>query len=299
MKRETTMTRRSFAALAAAAALSAPAVLAGCDGGGSRPLFELEMTRTFTMGGRDGKNLLVMNAKVRNNGETALPGDMVGYMYTSATQDGRALAQGYVMPGEAPDILSSQPSIAPGADGEVQMVFELAGDGPVEVTVSPETVDSKGVVEAYRQTIDLAAVEKVESEPTFDVKIDDVAVTDDGEGKSLVVLAATFANNDESPVSFGNAVEVLLYQNDVALKQGYLPYNHPAKDDDAASNAYTDVKKGASLKVQAVYELLDDAAPVEIKLVDRISFDQRVVLEKTIEVAGAAGKPAADGTADA
>lgn len=294
----TSMSRRTFAILGAAAALATPLGMAGCGGGGvggSKPVCEVGVTRAFTAAAYD-KSLLVLDLDVRNNGERSMPADMVGYTYCTAMQGGRQLAQGYA-PTEIPGIVQGGASIPAGGEGQAQVVFELAGEEPVEVVVAPETVDGKSTVEVHRETFDLSSVEKVESEPTFDVAIDDVRVTDDGEGKGLVVIALTFTNNADAPIAFGTAVETSLYQNDVALKEGYLPYNHPMWDTDLESNAYTDVKKGASLPVQATFELLDAAAPVEVNLVDRMSFDRRVVMEKTIDVSG--GTPAADAGAKA
>ena len=68
------------------------------------------------------------------------------------------------------------------------------------------------------------------------------------------------------------------------MKNGYLPYNHPLRDRDLDSNSYTEIKKGASIELIEVYELNDATAPIEIKIIDRQSFDNAVVLEKTIEI---------------
>ena len=292
------MSRRAFVALGATAALTASFGMAGCGAGGiggSKPVCEVGGKRAFTAATYD-KSLLVLDLDVKNNSEHSIPPDMIGYAWCTATQDGKRLAEGYA-PGDVPGVVQGGASIPAGGEGQAQVVFELAGEGPVEVVVTPDTVDGKSAVEVYRESFDLSSVEKVESESTFDVSIDDVRVTDDGEGKGLVVIAVTFTNDADAPVSFGTAVETSLYQNGVALKEGYLPYSHPLRDTDLESNAYTDVKKGASLPVQVTFELIDDAAPVEVSLADRMSFDRRVVMEKTIDVSG--GAPAADAGAKA
>lgn len=290
------MTRRSALALGATAALATTGLLSGCGGAASKPMMDASVTRAFTCGSYDTE-LFVVDLEVKNNSDTNLMSGVLSYSYATATHDGKALPSGFMMP-EAEGYLSESTTIAPGETGPGQAVFELdSREGTVEFVLTVDTVDYKDKVEVLRQTFNLAEVERIESEATFYVSVDDVVVTDDGEGTSLLVLALTFTNNAESPASFGTAVKTELYQNDIALKSGYLPYNHPAANDELESNSYIDVKKGASLPVQIVYQLLDASTPVEMCLVDNMSYDQRVVMEKTIEIKGASGSPSAETTA--
>ncbi|WP_180952968.1 DUF5067 domain-containing protein [Eggerthella timonensis] len=299
MARERAMTRRSFAALALASAIAAPAALSGCAAGGAGPEFDVRVERAWTTGGRDGKRMLVLDLVVKNNGAESVPADYAGYSCATASQGGAALAQGYLsseVPGALPTMGGN---LAPGEEGRGQVAFELRGDGPAEVVVAPATVDGKSTVELYRETLNLSRIEKVESEAGFDLEVGGATVADDGEGKDLVVVDFTFTNNADEARSFGSAADVQLYQNDVGLKQGHLPYRHPSYDEKRDGNRTAKVKKGASVEVQAVWELLDAASPVELKVVDWESYDQRTVLEKTIELAGSAKAPAADAGAKA
>ena len=54
--------------------------------------------------------------------------------------------------------------------------------------------------------------------------------------------------------------------------------------DTKEQNTYTEVQKDTSVPVLEVYELVDPAAPVEMQLIDWNSYDQRVVLDTTIEL---------------
>lgn len=293
------MTRRSFAALGAAAALSIPlGGLYGCAGAKAGPEFDVRVDRTWTTGSYGGKRMLVLDCTVRNNGEESVPLDYAAYSCATAAQDGAALPEGF-LPSEAPGALPMElGNLAPGAEGRAQVVFELRGDGPVEVVIAPSTLDGKSTAEVYRETLDPSRIEKVESESSFGIEVGGASVTDDGEGKDLVVLELAFANNADEPQSFSSAVDMQMFQNDVELRQGYLPDRHPSYDEAKDANRTTKVKKGASVEVQAVWELLDASAPVEVRAIDQASYDQRVVLEKTIDVSG--GKaPGADAGAKA
>lgn len=288
------MTRRSFTVLALASALATPAALSGCAGGNAGPEFDVRVERAWTTGGYDGKKMLVLDLVVKNNGIESVPADYVGYSCTTASQGGTALTQGYLsseVPGALPMMGGN---LAPGEEGQGQVAFELKGEDLVEAVVAPRTVDGKSTVEVYRETLDLSQIEKVESQSAFDIEIQGATVADDGEGKDLVVVDLLFTNNADEARSLSSAADVQLYQNDVELKQGYLPYRHPSYDEARDANRSTKVKKGASVEVQAVWELHDAVSPVELKVVDWESYDQRTVLEKTIELAGSVKAPAAD-----
>ena len=286
MAKQALMSRRTFAILGATAALAATAGLSGCGAAKAGPMFDVKVTRTWKTGSYFGTEMLVLDLDVRNNGEQSMPANMVGFTFATATQAGAALAKG-VLTSEVPGaVMLETGSLAPGAEGKSQAVFELQGSEPVEVVIAPESVDGKSTVEVYRETIDLDQVEKVESEPTFEIEVGRAYVTDDGKGKDLVVVELTFTNNAEQAQSLSSAADMQLFQNDVELKSGYLPYQHPSYDEARQSNWSTSVKKGASVEVQASWELLDAAAPVELRAVDTGSYDQRAVLEKTIDVSG-------------
>ncbi|WP_162610847.1 DUF5067 domain-containing protein [Gordonibacter sp. An230] len=288
------MKRIKMAAMfACLAAVLACGLLACSPAKSTTPMVEASITRTFIVDTYDG-TMLVVDLDVKNNSEMSMPAGMVGLTYAKASQNGQQLSSGFLSDDVPGALASGGDAIAPGGSGKNQAVFVLSQqDGTVDFKIEAETTDYSNVVEVVSQSIDLASVEKVQSEPEFDVTVDDVLVTDDGEGKNLLVLEMTFTNNSDSAASFGSLVRPALFQNGVELKSGYLPYNHPAYDNERSSNTYTDVKQGASLAVQVAFELVDAETPVEMELIDAASFDQRVFLDKTIEVGTSTPAPEA------
>lgn len=268
--------------------------LSGCfalpniGGIGSKPMMDAKIANTFTIGNYDGSTLLVVELDVTNNSDSNLPASIV-QMYAVGTLDGKTLSEAYLS-SDNPYAIDFSVNIAPGSTGTAQLVFDLPStEGTVDIVMNVDNTDYSDTVEVLNESIDLADVEAIVSESDFDIEVTDVIITDDGEGKDLAVLFVTFTNNSDEATSFGSAIDLELFQNDIALKSGYLPYNHPASDSDLQSNSYTDIKKGASLELMTVFELNDAKSPIEIKCIDRTSFDQVVILDKTIEVSGASG----------
>jgi len=255
----------------------------GLGGGQKTPSMEASIEKVFTTGGYDNETYLVFNLNVKNNTDLVMSGSMI-QMYASATLDGQSLSSDYLS-STNPYALDGLSSIAPGATGPAQLVYLLpATDGTVSLVITVDTVDYSGSIEIMNETINLANVEALISESDFKVSITDAIVTDDGEGKDVIVLYISFTNNSDSAESFGTAIDSQLFQNNISLKHGYLPYNHPLDDDTLWSNEFTDIKNGASIDLMVVYELNDNTNPIEIKLIDRRSFDNKVLLEKTITV---------------
>jgi len=283
--------KRKALALILTVSLACTFALTGCGIGGSgvsqkMPQMEASVDKVFTTGGGyDNKTFLVINLNVKNNTDTNMPSGVI-QMYASANLDGQPLSSDY-LPYDNPSAIDVLSSIAPGATGVAQLVFALPDTrGTVQLMIAVDNLDYSAVVDIVNESFNLADVEALVSESEFDVSIDDAIVTDDGEGKDIIVLKISFTNNSDSATSFGSAIDTQLFQNDVALKSTYLPYNHPLTDRDLGSNSYTDIRNGASIELQLVYELHDKTNPIEIKLVDRQSFDNKVLLEKTISVKG-------------
>jgi len=245
---------------------------------------EASIDKVFIVGSYSGE-LLVINLTLKNNADYNLS-PYAAQMSATATLDGKPLAMGY-LPDSNPHALPSSANIAPGAEGPGQLAFELpAKEGIVELLINSDTLSYTDVIEILNETIDLATVEAEVSESDYEVAVKDVTVTDDGEGGDLIVMTISFTNNSSEATSFGSAVNLELFQNDMSLKRGYLPWRHPLDDDDLSSNSYVDIREGASIDVQVVYELYDTTSPVEIKAVDSWSFDKAVILDKKIDVSG-------------
>ncbi|MCL1797045.1 MAG: DUF5067 domain-containing protein [Eggerthellaceae bacterium] len=258
--------------------------LTGC--GSPKPMFDASLDKVFIAGSYDG-TLLVVNLNIKNNAQTNISGSMA-QLYATATLDGKTLGSAWLSD-KHPEAVDAYASITPQAEGKGQLVFDLpaGAEGTVELVITVDTLDHRGVVEVLNESINLADVEAIVSESEFEVVVNSVTVTDDGNGKDLLVLNVTFTNNSADAVSFGGSVKTQLFQNGIELKMGWLPFNHPLEKEDMWTNSSVDLKQGLSIDIQQVYELQDSKSPVELTYTDWASLENIVVLEKTIDVAGA------------
>ena len=159
-------------------------------------------------------------------------------------------------------------------------------EGTLSVLVVALSTDGKSQITVLEQDIDLSTVEKVVSEAVYDVTLDDKKLTDDEDGNPLLVLDLTFTNNSNKATSFGSAVEMQMFQNGVGLTSAYLPYRHPMYDEEMYGSDYTDIQPGNSIAIRRVYGLNDLDSDVELSCIDFDSFDQKKILEETIDLSG-------------
>lgn len=285
MEHRITVSRRAF--IGAAGVGAAAIGVAGCSGGGiagPTPSVEVvEVEKVFTVGSYDGAMNFGLDIKVKNNGDSEVTGSYLAYD-GEATQGDEKLSDTFISTDEIEGIAGDD-EVDAGDEGTVELVWELKNtDDPVTVVLEVYDVNYEDKVEILNETYDLADAETIESEAPFEVAVNSATVTDDGEGTSLLLLDLNYTNLGDEPASFSSAVETKLFQNGVELQSGYLPYNHPASDDTKEQNSYTEVQKDTTVPVLVVYELVDPAAPVELQFIDWNSYDQRVVLETTVEL---------------
>lgn len=286
MEHRITVSRRAF--IGAAGVGAAAIGVAGCSGGGGiagpTPSVEVvEVEKVFTVGSYDGAMNFGLDIKVKNNGDSEVTGSYLAYD-GEATQGDEKLSDTFISTDEIEGIAGDD-EVSAGEEGTVELVWELKNtDDPVTVVLEVYDVNYEDKVEILNETYDLADAEAIESEAPFEVAVNSATVTDDGEGTSLLLLDLNYTNLGDEPASFSSAVETKLFQNGVELQSGYLPYNHPASDDTKEQNSYTEVQKDTTVPVLVVYELVDPAAPVELQFIDWNSYDQRVVLETTVEL---------------
>lgn len=286
MEHRITVSRRAF--IGAAGVGAAAIGVAGCSGGGGiagpTPSVEVvEVEKVFTVGSYDGAMNFGLDIKVKNNGDSEITGSYLAYD-GEATQGDEKLSDTFISTDEIEGIAGDD-EVGAGEEGTVELVWELKNtDDPVTVVLEVYDVNYEDKVEILNETYDLADAEAIESEAPFEVAVNSATVTDDGEGTSLLLLDLNYTNLGDEPASFSSAVETKLFQNGVELQSGYLPYNHPASDDTKEQNSYTEVQKDTTVPVLVVYELVDPAAPVELQFIDWNSYDQRVVLETTVEL---------------
>ena len=285
MEHRITVSRRAF--IGAAGVGAAAIGVAGCSGGGiagPTPSVEVvEVEKVFTVGSYDGAMNFGLDIKVKNNGDSEVTGSYLAYD-GEATQGDEKLSDTFISTDEIEGIAGDD-EVDAGDEGTVELVWELKNtDDPVTVVLEVYDVNYEDKVEILNETYDLADAEAIESEAPFEVAVNSATVTDDGEGTSLLLLDLNYTNLGDEPASFSSAVETKLFQNGVELQSGYLPYNHPASDDTKEQNSYTEVQKDTTVPVLVVYELVDPTAPVELQFIDWNSYDQRVVLETTVEL---------------
>lgn len=243
--------------------------------------YEVSIEKVFTCGSLNG-DVLVVNLDVKNLSEEYLDAYSPAYDLT-AKLDGTSLEGGTLF-GENPNAINLDDKIASGETGKSQAVFKLDKDAKGEVSLLGVTYDREGGgdVEVLKETVKLSEVERVVSESMYDLTVDNVVATDDGDGNSIVVLDMTFTNNSEETTSFGSSIDLEIFQNSIGLKSGYLPSRHPSYDEALEQNTYLDIQKGAAIQVRKVYNLNDAAQPIQVKAVDSMSYDGAPIIEKEI-----------------
>lgn len=115
----------------------------------------------------------------------------------------------------------------------------------------------------------------------YNVEIKSSRLTEDYEGKKVIVVTYGFTNHGEDATSFMFAVTDEAFQNGVGLTETMF-----VKDGDpySSDNQTKDIKTGATIDVEVAYTLNDDTTPVEIEVSEFISFDDAKIT-KTFEIA--------------
>lgn len=258
----------------------------GCGKSGKAP-YEATMSKVFMCDGAYTGSIIAINLDVTNNTGDYISAYTPVYEMT-ASLDGANLETAFLL-SDNPEAIDNSQMIAAGETGQAQAAY-LLPDGVTEGTLSVLVValstDGKSQITVLEQDIDLSTVEKVVSEAVYDVTLDDKKLTDDEDGNPLLVLDLTFTNNSSKATSFGSAVEMQMFQNGVGLTSAYLPYRHPMYDEEMYGSDYTDIQPGNSIAIRRVYGLNDLDSDVELSCIDFDSFDQKKILEETIDLSG-------------
>lgn len=258
----------------------------GCGKSGKAP-YEATMSKVFMCDDAYTGSIIAINLDVTNNTGDYISAYTPVYEMT-ASLDGANLETAFLL-SDNPEAIDNSQMIAAGETGQAQAAY-LLPDGVTEGTLSVLVValstDGKSQITVLEQDIDLSTVEKVVSEAVYDVTLDDKKLTDDEDGNPLLVLDLTFTNNSSKATSFGSAVEMQMFQNGVGLTSAYLPYRHPMYDEEMYGSDYTDIQTGNSIAIRRVYGLNDLDSDVELSCIDFDSFDQKKILEETIDLSG-------------
>lgn len=258
----------------------------GCGKSGKAP-YEATMSKVFMCDDAYTGSIIAISLDVTNNTGDYISAYTPVYEMT-ASLDGANLETAFLL-SDNPEAIDNSQMIAAGETGQAQAAY-LLPDGVTEGTLSVLVValstDGKSQITVLEQDIDLSTVEKVVSEAVYDVTLDDKKLTDDEDGNPLLVLDLTFTNNSSKATSFGSAVEMQMFQNGVGLTSAYLPYRHPMYDEEMYGSDYTDIQPGNSIAIRRVYGLNDLDSDVELSCIDFDSFDQKKILEETIDLSG-------------
>ena len=258
----------------------------GCGKSGKAP-YEATVSKVFMCDDAYTGSIIAINLDVTNNTGDYISAYTPVYEMT-ASLDGANLETAFLL-SDNPEAIDNSQMIAAGETGQAQAAY-LLPDGVTEGTLSVLVValstDGKSQITVLEQDIDLSTVEKVVSEAVYDVTLDDKKLTDDEDGNPLLVLDLTFTNNSSKATSFGSAVEMQMFQNGVGLTSAYLPYRHPMYDEEMYGSDYTDIQPGNSIAIRRVYGLNDLDSDVELSCIDFDSFDQKKILEETIDLSG-------------
>ena len=257
--------------------------LVGCKVAEAKVPYEVSIDEVFTCNTYNGE-VLVVNLDIKNTSKDYIDAGMVVYSIT-AKLDGASMNVSYLSTDSA-NYVKSDEKIAAGETAKAQAAFEVNGEAEGEITLLGVTYaeNSDKQVEFLNETIDFSEVERKVTESSYELTIDNVLKSDDGEGNDIIIIDMTFTNNSDEATSFGYAIDLEIFQNGTALKGGYLPYKHPSYDEEIEGNAYLDIKSGVSTQLRKVYTLNDANASIEVKATETMSYDTDPLLEKEIQI---------------
>jgi len=115
----------------------------------------------------------------------------------------------------------------------------------------------------------------------FSLTVDSCRLAKDYEGKDIVIVKYIFENvsSDESQ-SFSWAFDDNVYQNGVGLNECYIASDSANYSID---NQTKEIQKGASIEVEAAYELNDTTTDISVEVKELFSFDDETI-KKTFSI---------------
>ncbi len=285
--------KKKIISLCAVFTLAATTLLSGCsipvigsifNSITAQPIYTAELNQAFTLTA-SGSDKLVVNIDVTNNSDSAL--DYLPYYNVTAKVNGTSLNSDYLW-SDNPYYISGDTILAAGETATMQAVFDLSSydrtsDTEVAISLYSYTTDYEDNISVLDETVVLSELEYMESVSDYELVVDNVTVTDDGDGNDILVIDFTFTNNSDDATSFGYACDVSIFQDGIELSSGYLYSNHPLYDEDLYYNDYTDIKSGSSIQVREVYELRS-TSNVELEVTDYTSYDDITILSTEIQV---------------
>ena len=108
----------------------------------------------------------------------------------------------------------------------------------------------------------------------YKVEIMECRLSKDFEGKPVVIVKYNFTNNSEDSTAFYTAFDDSVYQDGVGLNESYVLDDSAQYDE---GNQTKDIKSGASIEVEAAYELNDTETDIDVEVEELFSFDDKKI----------------------
>ena len=108
----------------------------------------------------------------------------------------------------------------------------------------------------------------------YKIAIDSYRLSEDYQGKPIIIVKYIFTNNDDDPASFLFSLECDVFQDGIGLNECYFV------DDSAnysSDNQTKEIKKGSSIEVEVAYVLNDETTDVEIEVSELISLSDKKI----------------------
>jgi len=108
----------------------------------------------------------------------------------------------------------------------------------------------------------------------YKVEIMGCRLSKDFEGKQVVIVKYKFTNNSEDSTAFYTAFDDTVYQDGVGLNESYVLDDSAQYD---SGNQTKEIKSGASIEVEAAYELNDTETDIDVEVEELFSFDDKKI----------------------
>ena len=115
----------------------------------------------------------------------------------------------------------------------------------------------------------------------YSVEIVSCRLAKDYANKDVVIVKYKFTNNnDDEATAFYLTFDDAVYQNGVGLNEAYVLKDSANYN---ADNQTKEIKKGASIEVEAAYELNDTTTDIEVEVKELFSFSDKTI-KKTFSI---------------
>lgn len=139
-----------------------------------------------------------------------------------------------------------------------------------------------GISETQTPTIEKMTLSSKTETVELDVGITGYDITEDYEGKPVLVVLMNWTNTSEETTMFSTTYSVKAYQNGVGLDTTVVLWENDYLE--TANARLTEIRPGASIEVAAVFLLANTESEVEIEIDDWISFDNKPLISTVADI---------------